>query len=44
MPPRSGGCHGPAEVLKTSVNQAARWLALGGNLYFGLAGLWISPW
>lgn len=42
MPCLREGCHGPAKVLKTSVNGAVRWLAFGRNLYFGSAGFWIS--
>lgn len=34
-----GGYHGPAQVLKSSVNWVARWLALARNLYFVSAGL-----
>lgn len=32
------GYHGPAKVLKSSVNWVARWLALARNLYFVSAG------
>lgn len=39
VPHLSRGCHGPAEVLKTSVNWAVRQLAIDRNLYFGSDGL-----